>query len=414
MTTVLDLAATPANPRAWRDEQRYWRSLTAATADREPPVAVIGLEALVHNARSMLQRAGGTPIRVASKSIRVRAVQDAVLALPGYAGVLAYTLPEALWLAETVDDVVVGYPTADREAIAQLAADERLASRVTLMVDSVSHLDLIDAAAPPAGRSPVRVAIELDASYTAPALGRLGVWRSPVVTVADATALAREIVGRPGFTLVGLMAYESQIAGVGNRPKGNPVRGRVIDWMQSRSASELAERRGAVVAAVRAIAPLEFVNGGGTGSLESTSADASVTEIAAGSGLFGGHLFDTYSRFSPAPAAAFALPVVRKPRPDMATLLGGGWIASGPPAVDRLPEVVWPRATRMQPREMAGEVQTPLSGRGAAALAVGDRVWLRHTKSGELSEHVNEFCVVEDGQVVDVVPTYRGEGKAFL
>jgi D-serine deaminase-like pyridoxal phosphate-dependent protein len=414
MTTALDLSATPANPRAWRDEQRYWRSLTAATADREPPVAVIGLEALIHNARSMLERAGGTPIRVASKSIRVRAVQDAVLALPGYAGVLAYTLPEALWLAETVDDVVVGYPTADREAIRRLAADERLASRVTLMVDSVSQLDLIDAAVTPAGRSPVRVAIELDASYTAPALGRLGVWRSPVVTVADATALAREIVGRPGFTLVGVMAYESQIAGVGNRPKGNPVRGRVIDWMQSRSASELAERRGAVVAAVRAIAPLEFVNGGGTGSLESTSADASVTEIAAGSGLFGGHLFDTYSRFSPAPAAAFALPVVRKPRPDMATLLGGGWIASGPPAADRLPEVVWPRATRMQPREMAGEVQTPLSGRGAAALAVGDRVWLRHTKSGELSEHVNEFCVIEDGQVVDVVPTYRGEGKAFL
>jgi D-serine deaminase-like pyridoxal phosphate-dependent protein len=98
----------------------------------------------------------------------------------------------------------------------------------------------------------------------------------------------------------------------------------------------------------------------------------------------------------------------------MATLLGGGWIASGPPAPDRLPQVVWPRATRMQAREMAGEVQTPLSGRGAAGLAVGDRVWLRHTKSGELSEHVNEFCVVEGTEVVDVVPSYRGEGKAFL
>ncbi|MCS5734262.1 alanine racemase [Herbiconiux daphne] len=414
MTTALDLTVTPAAPRVWRDEQRYWRGLTAATADREPPVAVIGLEALIHNARSMLERANGVPIRVASKSIRVRAVQDAVLALPGYAGVLAYTLPEALWLAETVDDVVVGYPTADRDAIRRLAADENLAARVTLMVDSIEHLDLIDSVVAPGGRLPLRVAIELDASFQAPGLGRLGVWRSPIVTVDDATALAREIVSRPGFALVGMMAYESQIAGVGNRPKGNPVMGRVIDWMQTRSAAELADRRGAVVAAVRGIAELEFVNGGGTGSLESTSADPSVTEVAAGSGLFGGHLFDTYSRFTPAPAAAFALPVVRKPRPDMATLLGGGWIASGPPAADRLPEVVWPRATRMQAREMAGEVQTPLSGRGAAALAVGDRVWLRHTKSGELSEHVNEFCVVSGEQVVDVVPTYRGEGKAFL
>ena len=287
------------------------------------------------------------------------------------------------------------------------------------MIDSVGHLDLVDLAAPAARRAaPLRVALELDAAFTAPGLGRLGVWRSPVSTAEQAEALAREVVARPGYALVGMMAYESQIAGVGDRPgrgtlKG-AVMGRVIERMQRASAAELAERRGAAVQAVRRVAPLEFVNGGGTGSLESTSHDPSVTEIAAGSGLFGGHLFDTYSRFRPAPAAAFALSVVRKPTPDMATLLGGGWIASGPPGPDRLPEVVWPRHTRMQAREMAGEVQTPLSGRGAAALGVGDRVWLRHTKSGELSEHVNEFHVVQGGEVVDVVPSYRGEGKAFL
>ncbi|MGD8195016.1 alanine racemase [Herbiconiux sp. P18] len=418
----LDLDRSPAEPGRWRDSLRYWRGLTAATADREPPVAVIGLEALIHNARSMLSRANGMPIRVASKSIRVRAVQDAVLALPGYAGILAYTLPEALWLAacrpDETPDIVVGYPTADRAAIRELAADEHAASGVTLMIDSVAHLDLIDSVVAPSARPPIRVAIELDASFTAPGLGRLGVWRSPVSTVDDARRLAEEVLRRPGFALVGMMAYESQIAGVGNRPRASIadrlVKGHVIDWMQRGSVAELAERRGAVVEAVRRIAPLEFVNGGGTGSLESTSSDPSVTEVAAGSGLFGGHLFDTYSRFSPAPAAAFSLPVVRKPRPDMATLLGGGWVASGPPAADRLPEIVWPTGVRMQAREMAGEVQTPLSGRAAAALAVGDRVWLRHTKSGELSEHVNEFCLVEDETVVGVVPSYRGEGKAFL
>ncbi|MCS5730244.1 alanine racemase [Herbiconiux moechotypicola] len=416
---TIGLEAAAGAPAVWRDEQRYWRGLTAATAHLDPPVAVIGLEALAHNARSMLDRAHGRPIRVASKSIRVRAVQDAVLALPGYAGVLAYTLAEALWLAETVDDVVVGYPTADREALRRLVADERLLVRVTLMVDSTAHLDLLDATAPVASRAgEVRVALELDASYQAPALGRLGVWRSPVHTPAEAHSLAVAIARRPGVRLVGMMAYESQIAGVGDRPSGSRLRsavmGRVIGRMQTASSAELAERRGAAVEAVRTVAPLEFVNGGGTGSLESTSADPSVTEIAAGSGLFGGHLFDTYSRFQPAPAAVFALPVVRKPTPRMATLLGGGWVASGPPALDRLPEIVWPLGTRMQAREMAGEVQTPLSGRGAAALAVGDRAWLRHTKSGELSEHVNEFQVVSGGDVVDVVPSYRGEGKAFL
>jgi D-serine deaminase-like pyridoxal phosphate-dependent protein len=432
--THLDLSRTPEHPLAWRDEQRYWRGLSEATAHLDPPVAVIGLEALVHNARDMLRRAGGTPIRIASKSVRVRAVQDAVLALPGYAGILAYTLPEALWLAARAGegvgtggasggpppetDIVVGYPTTDRAALAALGTNEHLARSITLMVDSVAHLDLIDSVLAPAARLSLRVALELDSSFTAPVLGRLGVWRSPVATVEQATALARAVLKRPGFELVGLMAYESQIAGVGNRPGGSALgrrlNARAIDWMQAGSRTELAERRGQVVAAIRSVTPLEFVNGGGTGSLESTSADPSVTEVAAGSGLFGGHLFDTYSRFAPAPAAAFALPVVRKPRPGMATLLGGGWVASGPPAPDRLPRIVWPRGTRLQSREMAGEVQTPLSGRGAAGLSVGDRVWLRHTKSGELAEHVNEFAVVENGEVVATVPTYRGEGQAFL
>ncbi len=334
-----------------------------------------------------------------------------MLALPGYHGVLAYTLPEGLWLAETgIQDVVVGYPSVDRSAIARLARDERLASRVTVMIDDVAQLDLIDAVTPPGKRNAIRVCLELDASFRAPVLGHLGVRRSPVHTPEQARALAEAIVARPGFTLVGMMAYEAQIAGVANRGSGKLA----VRTMQKASASELAERRGAAVAAVRAIAELEFVNGGGTGSLESTHADPSVTEIAAGSGLFGPHLFDGYWQFTPVPAAAFALSVVRRPTSDVATLLGGGWIASGPPAADRLPQLAWPEGLRMLPREAAGEVQTPVTGPAARALAIGDRVWLRHTKAGELSEHLDAFAVVENGKVVAELPTYRGEGRVFL
>jgi D-serine deaminase-like pyridoxal phosphate-dependent protein len=234
-----------------------------------------------------------------------------------------------------------------------------------------------------------------------------------VFTVDQARSLAEKIVARPGFSLVGMMAYEGQIAGLVNDP-ANRARGTLVRWIQKQSASELADRRGEAVAAVRGLAELEFVNGGGTGSLESTSAEDAVTEIAAGSGLFGPHLFDHYRHFSPAPAAAFALSVVRKPRPDMATLLGGGWVASGPPAADRLPLVAWPEGTAMVAREMAGEVQTPLTGAAAARLRVGDRVWLRHTKAGELSEHLNEFAIVDGDRVTDMLPTYRGEGRVFL
>ena len=394
----------------WKDAATWWPGLTEATSELDTPFGVLSAEALAANAFDMLDRAGGTPIRVASKSVRVRGVLDAVLALPGYRGILAYTLPEALWLAEDHEDVVVGYPSADRGAIAWLAADEKLASRVTLMVDSVEQLDFIDSVVAPDGRETLRVCLELDASLDSKLLGHLGVRRSPVHEPADAVALAAAIVARPGFRLVGIMAYEAQIAGQVNKgPRRAHIRA-----MQRVSTREIAERRGETVRAVGAITELEFVNGGGTGSLESTHADDSVTEIAAGSGLFGPHLFDGYVQFRPAPAASFALSVVRRPTPEIATILGGGWIASGPPGPDRLPQIAWPEGLRMLPREMAGEVQTPVAGHAARTLRVGDRVWFRHTKAGELAEHLDALAVVENGRVVEVLPTYRGEGMVFL
>ena len=410
---VLDLAPR-ADATPWLSPQLYWPALTDATAHLDTPVGALHLGALRHNTHDLLERAGGSPIRVASKSLRVRGVLEAVLALPGYRGVLAYTLPEAIWLAETLDDIVVGYPTVDRDAIRALARSSRLAGTITLMVDSVDHLDFIDSVIAPDRREKIRVCLELDASWNAPVLGHLGVWRSPVHTPEDARRLALRIVSRPGFTLVGLMAYEAQIAGLGDRPAGKPVQGGLNRWVRSRSVLDITARRAAAVAAVRQVADLEFVNGGGTGSLETTHADSSVTDIAAGSGLFGGHLFDNYAGFRPAPAAAFAVSVVRKPAPGTVTLLGGGWIASGPPGADRTPRLVWPEGLRLVRREMAGEVQSPVTGAAAGRLNVGDRVWLRHTKSGELAEHLNEVAVVHDGNVVDMLPTYRGEGKAFL
>jgi len=393
--------------------------LSTATAELDPPYGVIFLPALAHNAWELLRRAQGTPIRVVSKSIRVRGVIDAALALPGFAGVLAYTLPEAIWLAEgneqhaPIEDVVVGYPTADRSAIRRLGSSAELASRVTLMVDSVEHLDLIDTVLSPFQREKIRVAIELDVAWTSRLLGRFGAWRSPVCTPKAAKALAETVAARPGFQLVGMMAYESQIAGTGNE-SAHRAKGSVVRWMQAQSMEEIAGRRSEAVAALRQVADLEFVNGGGTGSLESTSAEAAVTEVAAGSGLFGPHLFDHYRHFTPAPAASFALSVVRKARPEIATLLGGGWVASGPPRPDRLPLVVWPVGTEMVAREMAGEVQTPLTGAAAEQLAVGDRVWLRHTKAGELSEHLSGFAIVDGEHVIGAELTYRGEGQVFL
>jgi D-serine deaminase-like pyridoxal phosphate-dependent protein len=410
----LDLLDAPQTTpdRPWDDPASYWRALTTAVADVSGPVAVIHLGALRYNALDMVVRSGGVPIRVASKSVRVREVVDATLALPGYRGILAFTLPEALWLAERGhDDVVLGYPTVDRAAILALASDADAASRITLMVDDLAQLDVVDAILPPSSRETIRLAIDADASWRAPGLGHIGVRRSPVHDAAEVANLARAIAARPGFRLVGLMMYEAQIAG---QPDATGSGDAVIRWMQRRSGNELLERRAAIVAALHDIAPIEFVNGGGTGSLELTASDHAVTELTAGSGLLAGHLFDGYRAFDPAPAAAFALEVVRKPADDIATVLGGGWIASGPPLASRQPRPVWPQGLRTLGREGAGEVQTPLQGEAARGLAVGDRVWFRHAKSGELAERVDAYRLVEGEQVVGTAPTYRGEGKSFL
>ncbi|MEV0130794.1 amino acid deaminase/aldolase [Dactylosporangium sp. NPDC050688] len=388
-----------------------------ATADLDPPFAIVDLDAFDANSAAMLGRAAGKPLRVPSKSVRVRALIDRALAQPGWRGVMAYTLPEAIWLAGqgTSGDILVAYPTADRAALHRLATDEKLAATVTVMVDSTAQLDLIDAVVPAGERAgAVRVCIDLDGSWR-PARGvHIGVRRSPVHSPRQAGDLAAAIAGRAGFRLVGLMCYEAQIAGLGDAPPGRPVRGALIRAIQSRSFPELTARRSAVVAEVRRHAELEFVNGGGTGSVQATAQDPAVTEVAAGSGLFGPWLFDGYRRWRPQPAAFFAMSVVRRPNPQVATVLGGGWIASGETSPTRQPLPWLPEGLKLIGTEGAGEVQTPLVGPGAAGLRLGDRVYFRHAKAGELCEHVNEVHLVSGDTIVDVVPTYRGEGKVFL
>lgn len=405
------LSLRPATGAGWNDPAAFWAARSAAVSGVSGPVAAIDLDALRFNAMDLVVRSAGVPIRVASKSIRVREVLDATLAIPGYHGILAFTLPEALWLARDHDDIVLGYPSVDRAALERLVHDDDLARRVTLMVDDPAQLDVVDAVAAPSARARVRVAIDADASWRAPVLGHIGVRRSPVHEPAEVVRLARAIVARPGFELVGLMMYEAQIAG---QPDHTGSGDGVIRWMQHQSRDELVARRGAIVAGLREITHLEFVNGGGTGSLEYTAADPAVTETTAGSGLLAGHLFDGYRAFTPAPAAAFALEVVRKPLDDIAVVLGGGWIASGPPVASRQPRPVWPIGLKTLAREGAGEVQTPLQGESARRLRVGDRVWFRHAKSGELSERVDRFHFTLGESLVGEAATYRGEGKSFL
>ncbi|MGZ0235072.1 amino acid deaminase/aldolase [Streptomyces sp. CPS1] len=394
------------------DRARYDR----ATAHLDAPFAIVDLEAFDANAADLVRRSGGKPVRVASKSVRCRALLERVLARDGFQGIMSFTLAESLWLARSgFDDILLAYPSADRAGFAELTADPKLAGAVTVMVDDPAQLDLIDAARDGGGEV-VRVCLELDTSLKL--LGgrvRVGARRSPLHCPAQLAAMARAVAERPGFRLVGLMGYEGHIAGVGDAVAGRPLRSRAIRLMQGAARRELAERRAAAVRAVRAVAPgLEFVNGGGTGSVQHTAAEAAVTEIAAGSGLYVPRLFDNYRSFTGRPAALFALPVVRRPGVGAVTVLGGGYPASGAPGGDRLPVPYLPEGLRYDSQEGAGEVQTPLLGSPADDLLIGDRVWFRHAKAGELCERFEALHLVTGDEVTATVPTYRGEGRTFL
>ena len=399
-----------------RDVERL-EALLARKGRSERPLAVLDLDAVDANAADLVRRAAGTPVRIASKSLRVRGLLERVLERPGVAGILAFTLPEALWLVgHGARDVLVAYPTAERAALRRLAASPEALEAITLMVDETAQLDLIlDATADlrsRAGGRRLRIALELDVSY-APLPGvRFGALRSPVRTPAQAVDLAREILARPRLRLVGLMAYEGHVAGVTDdaaTPYGAAVRA-----MKRLSRPEIAARRAEVVAALGELCELEIVNAGGTGSLESSAAEECVTEVAAGSGLLGPGLFDHYRGFRPHPALLLGTSVVRRPAPDVATVLGGGWIASGPPGADRLPTIAHPSGLAFAPQEAAGEVQTPVRGPAARDLRVGDTVWLRHAKAGEPAEHFTHYLPVQGEEVLEPLPTYRGEGMAFL
>ncbi|WP_083259721.1 alanine racemase [Cellulosimicrobium cellulans] len=389
--------------------------LRRATAGLDGPLAVVDLDRFDANAAELLARAGGTPVRVATKSVRVRALVERA-AEHGFAGVMAFSVREALWLVRHgVRDVLVGYPSADRGALAELARDETARREITLMVDEPAHLALVRDALDGAGlddAAPVRLCLDVDASLrvgVGPFSLHLGTRRSPVRTPEDAAALAARVVAEPGTSLRGLMFYEAQVAGL-------PDTGPVVRLVKRASVADLATRRAAVVDAVRDVLGREpeLVNSGGTGSLESSSADPVVTEVTAGSGLYVPGLFDGYRAFRPRPAAFFGLDVVRVPAAGWATAFGGGYVASGPASPTRLPRVATP-GWALTPREGAGEVQTPLrrSGRHGEDLDVGDRVWLRHAKAGELMERFDVVHLVRGEEVVDVVPTYRGEGRTF-
>ena len=401
----------PESDAARHQLARRLNLAVSAMDDPATPMTVVDLDAFDANAADLTRRAAGKPVRVASKSLRVPALVQRALETPGFAGVLSYALREALWLVREgiTNDVVMGYPSVDRVALADLLADEEARSRVTLMVDDTAHLSLIESAAPDGARP--RVAIDIDAGLK---MGRshVGPKRSPLYDASQVVDFAREAIDR-GFALVGVMTYEGQVAGVPDDVPHQRAKSLVVRKLKTASVAQLEERRAQIAEQLRDVVELEFWNAGGSGSVESTVGDPAVTEVAAGSGLLVPGLFDHYQSFEPRPAAFFGVPVVRRPSDGVVTVAGGGFVASGPTGKDRAPLPWAPPDLHLTGLEGAGEVQTPLTGSGTHLLQIGDWVWFRHAKSGELAEHTNRVHLLSGDEIVRTVPSYRGLGLAW-
>jgi D-serine deaminase-like pyridoxal phosphate-dependent protein len=263
---------------------------------------------------------------------------------------------------------------------------------VSVVVDHVDHLELLDVAAREAG-TVVPVVVEVDMAYRAFGL-HLGVRRSPLHEIADVVTFAKTIDRYGGLRFHGIMGYEAQIAGLGDTGPHLRALKQVSRPHVERVRRELAE----------ALRPRLF-NGGGTGSLSWCAREDALTEVTAGSAFLGSHLFDRYRDIAPEPAAFFALEVARQPAPGIVTCHGGGYVASGEAGKDRLPLPWLPEGLSLLPMEGAGEVQTPL--KTTTDMRVGDPVIFRHAKGGELAEHFAEYLLLRGDRVERRAATYR-------
>lgn len=386
----------------------------AAFEDREPPLAFVDRPALERNVELTATRAGSLRVRVASKSVRCRGVLERLLEEPGFEGLLCYTGHEAADLAEEgFNDLLVAYPVVGREELRRVAEAVDGGADIALMVDDAEHVERAGAAAAEVGAD-VPLCVDLDCSTEH--LGvYFGVRRSPLRTPADVLAVADAVAETPGVHLSGLMGYEAQLAGLpDHNPANSGVENAVIRRLKERSKPRVRERRRAAVEALDDEYGLEFVNGGGTGSVETTRQDPSVTEVTVGSAFYAPRQFDWYDAFAYEPAAGYAIEVTRAPADGVYTCRGGGYVASGPAGADKAPEPYLPAGAALRDDEGAGEVQTPVLYDGSRDLGVGDPVVMRHGKAGELCRFFEELVVVDGEEVVETHPTYRGDGRCYI
>ena len=383
--------------------------------EQDLPLAFVDLDLLDANIAVIKNKVKGKPVRIASKSIRCPHILQYILDKDStFQGLMTFTGKEALALAEKgFDNLLMGYPIANKKDIASICQANKKGKSIVLMVDSILHIQWIEEQAKKLQMvQPVCIDVDMSSDY--PGL-HFGVYRSPIHTIEKFKKLVDATLTFPHVKIVGLMGYEAQIAGVGDNSPYNGIKNTAIRALKKLSIGELKKRRTACVQYLidKGLQP-ELINGGGTGSINSTREENFVTEISVGSGFYAPALFDYYESFRFAPAAAYAIQIVRSPKKGMFTAQGGGYVASGNISPDKQPKPYLPQGIQLTENEGTGEVQTPFTYTGKDELKVGDPIFFRHSKAGELCERFSSLHLVRGGKIIDRVPTYRGLGWTFL
>lgn len=377
-----------------------------------PPALLLDLDSFDKNSLEIAKQANGKKIRIATKSIRSVPVLKRILdSNPVFQGVMTFSPHEAIFLAKKgFDDILMGYPCWDREALTQIA--QLSETKVILMIDSMAHIDYLEKIAEESGGK-FLLCLDIDMSTSYGPL-HFGVRRSPLHDEVSVLRIAEKIRQSPKLELVGIMGYEAQIAGVGDQVPTQLLKNKLISFLKKRSIREIEARRRRIVEALLEKGfELPLINGGGTGSLHTTTTEEYVTEVTVGSGFYSPLLFDYYKDFRYKPALYFALPIVRKPTAQIHTCLGGGYIASGAIGKDKEPKPIFPPGGKLLSLEGAGEVQTPVFYE-KENLQIGDSIIFRTAKAGEICERFNEIVCFSKEEIVALYQTYRGEGVCFL
>ncbi len=383
--------------------------------DEPKPFAFIDLDLLEQNIAAVIRRAGNKTIRVASKSVRCTRLLRYLLDKGApFKGIMTYTAGEAVFLAnEGFDDMLVGYPTWQEKELNEVCEAVKNGKRIILMADCAEHLNRYASFGEKYGIV-LPVCLDIDMSSTFPGL-YFGVYRSGLRNAKAVKVLMTPFIAHPHLNLVGIMGYEAQIAGVGDAVQGAAIKNIVVKTLKNQSIKEVALRRAEVTDTLNKMGfRLELVNGGGTGSLESTVQESAVTEVTVGSAFYSPALFDNYVQFKHLPAAGFAIEITRKPQPHIYTCAGGGYIASGSAGTDKLPKPYLPQGAALTGNEATGEVQTPIIYKGLEHLALGDPIFMRHAKAGELCERFKQLVFVSGGKIQERALTYRGQNQCFI